>query len=139
MGIDRSTLYAKLRAYGILSWSRAAGIFRADARQKSIFGKHDFRAAGDPSTDNSAATRPRSVRPGHRWGIGAGSLPDPMPTPRQERSGRAQASDNTIIEKISEGGMGLVYKATDMLDRAVALKVMFCGEHETSDRHGLHP
>lgn len=40
-----------------------------------------------------------------------------------------------IIEKIGEGGMGLVFKATDtMLERTVALKVMYCDAHEDQRR-----
>lgn len=40
-----------------------------------------------------------------------------------------------IIEKIGEGGMGLVFKATDTtLERTVAVKVMYCDAHEDQKR-----
>lgn len=86
----------------------------------------------DPSTSdsaNAAASPPLA-------GAGAASMPEPDADagPREFAPGR-MLGQYTIVEKIGEGGMGLVYNATDTkLDRAVALKVMFCDEHEDQRR-----
>ena len=65
-------------------------------------------------------------------GASGGSLPQPdADAPVRVLEPGSKLGQYTIVEKIGEGGMGLVYKATDtLLDRPVALKVMFCGEHE---------
>lgn len=62
----------------------------------------------------------------------AGSLPSPDDDapPTGLLPGR-QIGQYLIAEKIGEGGMGQVYRATDVsLDRPVAMKVMFCGPHD---------
>lgn len=47
----------------------------------------------------------------------------------------AKLGQYEIVEKIGEGGMGLVFKATDTtLERTVALKVMYCEPHEDQRR-----
>ncbi len=65
-------------------------------------------------------------------GDAGGSLPSPDDDalPTGLLPGR-QLGQYLIAEKIGEGGMGLVYRATDTaLDRPVALKVMFCGPND---------
>lgn len=87
------------------------------------------------SADHSSASDATLAHNPSVDGEGAASQAGSEAAPNSEILPGSMLGQYKIIEKIGEGGMGLVFKATDtMLERTVALKVMFCDAHEDERR-----